>query len=139
MDKWKTFSRFACRFRCPPVVWSFSTTAVHAFSLIMSAKTQLSTICYFGAKLQSLYLFPAEICGKVTKKLFITWWISPPCSHRWDNGGVIHSCFHKLSTRYPQFFLHHAPRKKSLADNLVVSPIVRNFAPEMALKRISTS
>ena len=38
------------------------TTAVHSFLLIMRQVRHLSTILYFGAKLISLYLFPANYC-----------------------------------------------------------------------------
>ena len=43
------------------------TPTVDCFSLIQNNKDSLSTIPNFGAKLISLYLFSAKICGKVAK------------------------------------------------------------------------
>lgn len=39
-----------------------STHGVETIWLTVRAVIELSTICYFGAKLISLYLFPPKIC-----------------------------------------------------------------------------
>jgi hypothetical protein len=47
------------------------TPYVDSFLLILSQISTLSTITIFGAKLISLYLFPASFRGKVIYKLVI--------------------------------------------------------------------
>ena len=43
-----------------------STHSVETICLTHREVCELSTICYFGAKLISLYLFSSKNCGKVT-------------------------------------------------------------------------
>ena len=63
-------STFICRLLIIPVNY---------IPLILSRKTGLSTILYFGAKLISLYLFSAKKRGNLSFLWLITLWIS----HDW--------------------------------------------------------
>jgi len=71
-----------------------STTAVNAFSLIISLISSLSTILYFGAKLISLYFFLSKIGGKITGNRLI--YAENPPSGRVVAGYFI--IIHKLLT-----------------------------------------
>ena len=100
MDKWKTYQPFSCSFRYPPVVAGLSTAGVNSLYLKMNTIVILSTISFFGAKLQIIYFFSAFLCGKVWNKAGIIPYFSPaatsPC--------VFHIVIHKLSTHLSTVF-----------------------------------